>query len=317
MMDMKWNYKITGRKMPVLLCAGMLAVFLSLTIWLYRAKNGAFLFTGFLTAIFLVLVIATTLRLTFFKVLAGSGGFFYQSNPFDGRFYSYKDVTKAWESKGTAQNGAHQAFCNIQLQDNRVIRFQFDEDDRSAVRYIIRQVNEEKKRRDDPAHSGAQDYLIDGRVFGKAKITIGVALVFFVTLIDIVIVKAGFSLFFLIPGILLAGYILYALVINVLFYKVVIGENEFYCRTNPFNGRTFPYREITECRMIKRVVRIKKIGEAKSPKYYFFFAFTDHNGVQRKFQYENPIHRHEIQILKERIENAQGKSFGEEIEIRS
>lgn len=50
--------------------------------------------------------------------------------------------------------------------------------------------------------------------------------------------------------------------------------------------------------------RVHYYGAAQR-RYYFFFEFTDVRGKTRKFQFEDPIHGHEVDVLKERIENAQ------------
>ena len=88
-----------------------------------------------------------------------------------------------------------------------------------------------------------------------------------------------------------------------MFFKVKIDTKGFYCRTNPFNGQYYEYDEITNCRRIKKVVRTRAhYYEAAERRYYFFFEFTDVRGKTRKFAFEDPIHGHEINVLKERIE---------------
>ena len=86
MEDRQWKYKIRSGKMPVILTVIMFAVFGGLTAWLYSTNNGAFIFTGLFSAILLALVIATSYRLAFFKVLVGKDGFYYQTGPSNGKF---------------------------------------------------------------------------------------------------------------------------------------------------------------------------------------------------------------------------------------
>ena len=93
----QWKYKIGSRKMPVILTLIMFAAFGGLTAWLYSTDNGAFIFTGLFSAILLALVIATGYRLVFYKVLIGKDGFYYQTNPFNGTYFSYQDITRSWE----------------------------------------------------------------------------------------------------------------------------------------------------------------------------------------------------------------------------
>ena len=70
----------------------------------------------------------------------------------------------------------------------------------------------------------------------------------------------------------------------------------------------YEYAEITDCKRIKKVVRTRAhYYEAAERRYYFFFEFTDVRGKTRKFLFEDPIHGHEINVLKERIETTQNR----------
>ena len=103
------------------------------------------------------------------------------------------------------------------------------------------------------------------------------------------------------------GLILY-LMVHQRYFRIQIGKQGFYYRTNPFNGQQFDYRDIAECREIKKVVRRRAhYWEAGTRSYYFFFEFIDTNGIKRRFQFEKPIHEREVNVLKERIEHAKIK----------
>lgn len=54
----------------------------------------------------------------------------------------------------------------------------------------------------------------------------------------------------------------------------------------------------------KVVYTSQEYYEAAERRYYFFFEFTDVRGKTRKFAFEDPIHGHEVNVLKERIEKA-------------
>lgn len=303
----QWKYKIGSGKMPVILTLLMFAIFGGLTVWLHSTNNGAFIFTGLFSAIMLILVIATSYRLAFFKVLIGKDGFYYQTGPGNGKYYDYTAVEKAWISSGTAQNGAQQEYCNIEISGSPVIRFQFFYADSKGVDYLINRVEasvgkEIAERREEKA-----EYLIDGKVFGKTRIVIGVVLLIIVAVIEAVVIQVSGSTLLVVPGIIMALIVLGYLIVNNLFFKIQIGENGFYYRTNPFNGQRYEYCEITHCKKIKKVVRIRRPREAETPKYYFFFEFTDVRGVTQKFQYEEPIHGYEVDVLKERIEKAKNR----------
>ena len=134
---------------------------------------------------------------------------------------------------------------------------------------------------------------------------IGGVLLVLVAIISAVIVKATGHIFLAVPGIVMVLIGLVSLINSNLYLKIKIGETGFDYRTNPFNGKHFAYSEIVRCRRIKKVVQHRtRIGESDLPSYYFFFEFTDTNAVTRRFQFEDPIHGHEVNVLKERIEKA-------------
>ena len=316
MIDMEWKHRINARKTPVVLCAIMFFIFFAITLWLYTAQNGAFLFTGIFSGIMVLLLVLTTYRLIFFKVLIGQHEFYYQSNPFNGTAYSYRDVAKAWISDGSAQNGARQAYCNIEIRGKGTIRFMLDDPDNPGIEFMIRLIREEKKHLSDSQNQKDQDYIIDGKVFGKTKIVIGIVIVLLILFFEFVMVQASGMFFLEFAGLIMAGYVLATFICHYAFFKIHIGQEGFYYRTNPFNGRSFRYEGITHCRLVRKVVQIRRRGRADLPRYYFFLEFTDRAGTKRRFQYDKPIHGYEVQVLKERIEKAQGKSFGDEVTIR-
>ena len=311
MEDRQWKYKIRSGKMPVILTLIMFSAFGGLTAWLYSTDNGAFIFTGLFSAILLALVIATVYRLAFFKVMIGKDGFYYQTGLSNGRFYNYAEVEKAWLNSGESQNRAQEDYCNIEIPGIPVIRFQFFYADSKAVDYLIKRIEttantETAERRNEKA-----EYLIDGKVFGKARIVIATALLIVVAIIDAVIIKATGHMYLAGPGGAMALFILSYLINSNIFFKVKIGVKGFYCRTNPFNGQYYEYDEITNCRRIKKVVRRRvHYYQAGERMYYFFFEFTDIRGKTRKFQFEDPIHGHEVNVLKERIEKSISTSNG-------
>lgn len=303
MENTQWKYRIRSRKMPVILTLIMFAAFGGLTAWLYSTENGAFIFTGLFSAILLALVIATIYRLAFFKVFIGKDGFYYQTSPSNGKFYNYTDVEKAWINSGEAQNRAQEDFCNIEIPGIPVIRFQFFYADEKAVDYLTKRIKATAGKETAENKDNEAEYLIDGKVFGKTRVVLAIVLLIIVAIIDAVIIKATGHMYLAIPGVAMALFIPLYLINSNMFFKVKIDAKGFYCRTNPFNGQYYEYGEITNCRKIKRVVRHKyHVGDVDLPSYFFFFEFTDVRGKTRKFAFEDPIHGHEINVLKERIE---------------
>lgn len=297
----QWKHRIGSGKGPVIVSFFMLAIFGGLTFWLYNTKNGAYFFTGLLSVIMLLIFGATIHRLLFYKVLINDDGFYYQTGIGNGRYYSYDDVEKAWISSGTAMNGGQQEFCNISLSNNSVIRFQFFYIDSDAVDYLIEQT-EKYIRSTEVILDENRTYTIDGKVFGKTKIVVGIVLALVVAIVSVIAAKSLGRIYPMIPGMLIALGALIYIVKDVFFFKVVIDRKYFYVRTNPFNGQQYFYEDIAHCQEIKKVFKVRShYGDATDPKYYFFFEFTEKNGKKHKFLFEKPIHEHEINILKERI----------------
>lgn len=303
MEDNRWKYKIRSRKMPVVLTLIMFATFGGLTAWLYSTDNGAFIFTGLFSAILLALVVATSYRLAFFKVLIGKDGFYYQTGPSNGKFYNYADVEKAWINSGKAQNRANEDYCNIEIHGMPVIRFQFFYADSKGIDYLIKRIETSAKKKTTECRNEKAEYLIDGKVFGKTRIVIAIVLLIVVSAIEAVIIIVTDIPYLAIPGIAMSLFVIIYLINSNMFFKVKIEKNGFYCRTNPFNGQYYEYNEITNCKRIKKVIRTRAyFYEADLPRYYFFFEFTDVCGRTRKFQFEDQIHGHEVDVLKERID---------------
>lgn len=301
----EWKYKITNGKAPVVLTFLMAALFGGLTVWLHNTNNGAYIFTAMLTVVMLIVLSLTIYRLLFYKVLIGADDVYYQSNFRNGRCYAYTEIEKAWISSGTAQNGGQEQYCNISVYGENVIRFPFFYRDEKAVKYLIKRADTVKKKNVLGEIAEKDEYLIDGKVFGKTKIGIGMVLLVILVLIDVLIIQnIGFHPM-LILGFVMEIAICWMLFVDYMFFQVRIEKNRFYCRTTPFNGQWYQYREITDCREIKKVVCHRQYRRGISHRrYFFFFEFTASGGKTQKFQFAKEIYEHEVNVLKERIEQA-------------
>ncbi len=305
-MSREWKYKIGRDKTSVVLMFLMSTLFGSLTVWLHRTNNGAFIFTAMLTAVMVLVLLLTIHSFFFYKVLIGEDGFYYQTNIGNGKYYAYRDVEKAWISSGTAQNGGQQDFCNIAVHGQSAIRFQFLYNDEKAVKYLVNCVNTATGRIKTDSADEKDEYLIDGKTFGKTKIGIGIIVIAILVFIDAFLVNEIGISFILIPNVAMGIAIAWFLFNDYLFYRIKIGKDGFYCRTNPFDGQYYKYEEIISCGEIKKVVRFYHHGHGSiHPTYYFYFEFTDVLGKTRKFLFEKSIYEHEVNVLKERIEKAQ------------
>ena len=294
----QWEYKIRSNKTSILLAFIMLALSGGITLWLKSTGNGFFVIIGIFSAAMLLLFIATIYRFIFYKVLISSDGFYYQSSMSNGKYYLYKDIEKAWISSGTNQSGVQEDYCNIAPYNQPVIRFPFYFKDDEAVQYLIQKVEETSQMRFLTTPTEKDEYLIDGKVFGKTKIIIGIILLVLLVSINILIIKSVGFYVSLIPGFIMALAICWTLIVNYAFFQVKIEKTGFYCRTSPFNGKWYDYCNITHCKEIKRVVD----NRSSNKRFYYFFEFTDINGKTRKFQFAKEIHEHEVNVLKERIE---------------
>jgi hypothetical protein len=289
--------------MPMILTFIMFTLFGALVVWLYKIQNGAFIFAGVLAAVMFILLLATVYRFLFYKVFIGKEGFYYQTGMNNGRFYAYEMVEKAWISSGTAQHGAQEEYCVIEISGGPVIRFQFFYNDKKGIKYLIKQVEVNRSRKENIALE-TEEYLIDGKVFVKERIVIAFILMTIIAILDILLIQSNVPIYFYLPGTLMGiGLILY-LMIRQRYYKIHIGQRGFYYRTNPFNGQQFDYSDIVDCREVKKVIRHRShYWEAGLRRYYFFFEFTGVKGIKRKFQFEKPIHEREVNVLRERIDN--------------
>ena len=94
MKKQQWKYKIKSGITGVILSAIMFAGFGALALWMHKTQNGAIVI-GRIVVIFAALAFVLALyRALFFKVLIGKDGFFYQSNPMNGRFFHYHEIRK-------------------------------------------------------------------------------------------------------------------------------------------------------------------------------------------------------------------------------
>lgn len=304
--EMNYPYKIDSGKLPVILSFLMAALFGGIAFWLYRTGNGAFLVAALLFALAFLVFLLSVYRFFFYKVLVGVNGFYYQTRLGNGKHYRYAEVEKAWVSSGRSQDGTQDSYCNISFYNGTVIRFLFYGADEEAVNYLI----EHATAVNTPEAANEQEtYRIDGKYFGKTRMVIGIFIFIVFLVIDYNYIMANtFDLgFLLIPGVVLAFFVCLYLIMSYCCFKVEIEKDGFYCRTAPWNGRYYAYSEIASCRKIKRVVHHS--GHSGGPKtnYYFFFEFTCTDGKKRRFLFEEPLYGHEIQVLKERIKQAQNQ----------
>ena len=303
MEDNQWVYQIRSGFTGTILSLVMLALFGGITYWLYTSGNGAFLFLLVLTAIMLAVFLAALYRALFYKIQIGNDCFFYQTTPSNGKRINYVEVEKAWTSSGIEHNGAESNYCNIAFPDGTVIRFPFYPIDSESVAYLLQQIEAHHfEIKASVEQSG--NYQINGKLYGKTGIAVTFVILIFFTILCIFSASYQNFLFFLIPAVLTILFTLIFQIVRYSFFKVKIEKEGFYCRTAPFDGRYYKYNEIQSCQEIQKVYRYRNSSGGNRWTYCFYFVFTDKNGKTHKFPFEKPVYEHEINVLKERIEQA-------------
>lgn len=299
----RWKYKIGSGKTPVFLSLIMFAVFGSLSIWLYIAKNGAFIFGAMLAAVMLAVLILTVYRYFFYKVLIGRDGFYYQTQINNGAYYPYTLIRKAWISSGKNLSGHQQDFCNLETPNRKVIRFQFFYADTKGVQYLVKCAEAAAVANVQVPDTARQEYRIDDKQFGKSQIVLASVLVVMVLVLSASALRTGIALPGLL-GIIMALIILGVAIVRYFCFQIQIGEQGFYYQTTPFNGTYFNYTDIERCWEVEWVTPRRRFRRRANAKrlHYFYFYFTHRDGSTRRFQFEQDMFGHEVNVLKDRIE---------------
>ena len=284
----------------------MLAGFGALAIWMHNTQNGAIVI-GRIVVIFAALAFVLALyRALFFKVLIGKDGFFYQSNPMNGKQYSFHEIKEAWISSGRETNANEMNYCNFETNSGKVIRFFYTGADLDAVEYFLERVEKAQSIQLEQ-HVEQKEYRISGKVQGIQKIAVMLFLMGILCLLVNPLLREGLSIVSVYFPIILALFSLIYLIIHYCFYKIHIDEKGFFYQTNPFNGKTYKYDEIVECEIVEIRRRTGSVHRPGSRRTYYlhYFVFTDGTGKERKIAFDKSLFEHEINVLKSRIEEAQ------------
>ena len=306
MKKQQWKYKITSGITGVILSAIMLAGFGALAIWMHNTQNGAIVI-GRIVVIFAALAFVLALyRALFFKVLIGKDGFFYQSNPMNGKQYSFHEIKEAWISSGRETNANEMNYCNFETNSGKVIRFFYTGTDLDAVEYFLERVEKAQSIQLEQ-HVEQKEYRISGKVQGIQKIAVMLFLMGILCLLVNPLLQEGLSVVSVYFPIMLALFALIYLILHFCFYKIHIDEKGFFYQTNPFNGKTYKYDEIVECEIVEIRRRTGSVHRPGSRRTYYlhYFVFTDSTGKERKIAFDKSLFEHEINVLRSRIKQAQ------------
>lgn len=133
-----WNCKIDGKtngaaRMIILFIIAL--IFLILMIdQLLPQKNKYLIIAaifGSIAAVAVYYFIKLSVRYFCFKVYIGTKGFYYQSNPFNGKYYEYKDIKSCAEELNVSHSNLSTGFLQFYYftftdKNNRYIKFQFE-----------------------------------------------------------------------------------------------------------------------------------------------------------------------------------------------
>lgn len=307
-----WKYKITGGWPAFILSFLMLALVGSLTVRLYATHNGAFIGGLLVTAFLAIGFLLSLFSVLFFKVYIDRDGFFCQTVPGNGRYYRYTEIRRMWLSSGRETN-AHQAtYCNFETVQGKRMRFLVQGSQDDAIEYMMNRV-EALGNRATPSDD-IPEWVINGRTeagFSVLPLIFSLITLFFVE--NILFSTNVLPLLRVLPVVMELVPVVQVLCYGV-FYEIKIQKDGFYCRTNPFNGRYYPYSDILSCRLVETR---RKFGSAYRPgvrkTYYLYdFVFVDRARRTHRISYNKALFEGEINELVARIEHARGKNSAAE-----
>lgn len=287
----------------------MLAIFGGLAIWFHISQNDAIIISRILV-IFAALAFALALyRAVFFKVLIDKEGFYYQTAPGNGRYYHYYEIRKMWISSGKETNSQQMTYCNFETNEGKVSRFFFMGVNLDAVDYLMNRVEAVETADSSKATDDGRVLVISGKVQGGIRIAVVVFILAILLILAKSLAEQGLPLLTYILPVAMAVVAVMVLVIHNIFYKIQIKKDGFYCRTNPFDGKYYQYREITNYKLIEER---KKFGSVRNrgvreTHYFYYLIFTDANNKKHRIPYNKALFEREMNVLVSRIDQAQGR----------
>lgn len=134
-----WEYKPKIKAFDFFAPLLLLLVFGGVCLWLYLANNNAYILTLPLAAIAVFVNLATLYSAFFVKFFVGTFGFYHQTKPGNGKYYTYAEIKKAWMS--VELNGA--GYCNYETVDGNKVKFAIRHFEQDAVECFLLHVNGE------------------------------------------------------------------------------------------------------------------------------------------------------------------------------
>lgn len=304
-MDKKqWKYKIGGGVgCGTILVFIMLVGMAALCLWFHKTGNSAIILGRIILTVFAVAFVLSLYRTIFFKILIDKDGFFYQSAPGNGRYYRYSEIRNAWLSSGRETNANTAIYCNYETREGNTFRIAITEADRDAANYLIKRVAAVAVMDAAETQDDQRDQIISGKTQGLTRIAVLGFIVGIVMWFSYRLAREGLPPVGYVLPVIASSCALVYLVLRYFFYKIEIKRDGFYCRTNPFNGRFYKYRDIAECKVIEKRRRYGSPYRPGSRRthYLHYLLFTDKSGKVHRIQYDKGLFEREINILVSRI----------------
>lgn len=149
MTNKQWKYKIGVDSFSFVPLTIALVVFGGVTVWLKIADNGIFLFTGFISAVLIIIALYNIYRLFASKLLIAEDGFYHKIHLGNGKFYNYSDIKEAWISEGRNVNGVINKYLNYRTSDGTVVKYFFTSQYTEEIEYLVSQINKESENQNE------------------------------------------------------------------------------------------------------------------------------------------------------------------------
>ena len=303
MEEKQWKHKIGGNLVGTILVFIMTVGMAALCIWFEKSNNGAILLGRIILVVFAVAFALSLYRVVFFKVLIDRDGFFYQSAPGNGRYYRYSELRNAWVSAGKETNSTSTFYLQFETREGSITRIAILEADTDAADYLVKRVAAVAASDATGMEDDQRDHIISGKIKGLTKIAVIGSIFAIVMWLSYTLFEEGLPpLTYALSAI--AVFCAFAYVImHYFFYRIEILRDGFYCRTNPFNGQSYKYRDISNC---KRIESRKRYGSAyrrgvRETHYLDYLIFTDKSGKEHRIMYDKSLFEREMRILESRI----------------
>lgn len=137
-MNDTWDYKIdgkTGSLARLIIMFVISAIFIGLSFAQLKTNDFNFtivlFFFGSIAVISLGIFLKLLIRYFCFKVYIGKKGFYFQSNPFNGKYYEYSDIANCYEELMSSKesNGPDRVsmyYFTFKDENGKTIKFQFE-----------------------------------------------------------------------------------------------------------------------------------------------------------------------------------------------